>query len=86
MVIQPRGSVLEWAYKNDAVSTLVFSPQTLRRYQKKGYLKLKRTTNKGRMVYWLTKRGLAKYHADRKKKQKQRTPSSYEGYKARRRG
>lgn len=59
---------LEWAYKNDAVSTLVFSPQTLRRYQKKGYLKLKSTSNKGRKVYWLTDKGVAKYHADRKKK------------------
>ena len=62
---------LEWAYKNDAVSTLVFSDQTLKRYQKKGLLKLKKTTNKDRKVYWLTKKGLDKYLADQKKKRKQ---------------
>lgn len=53
--------VLEYAYKNDFVDTSDFSKNTLRKYEKAGLLKYKRTVQKGRDIYWLTKKGLKCY-------------------------
>lgn len=62
-------NVLEWAYKNDMVSTLVFSKPTLRKYAKKGLLKLKRVDKRGREVYWLTGKGVKCYRGKLPKRQ-----------------
>ena len=59
---------LEWAYKNDSVSSSVFSKPTLRKYAKKGLLKLK-GVRRGREVYWLTKKGLKCYRGELPKRQ-----------------
>ena len=47
--------VLEFAYKNDTVSTPVFCKATLEKYRRNGYL---RYSPYGKNTYWLTTKGL----------------------------
>jgi len=60
---------LEWAYKNDKVTTFVFSKRTLRRYEKASLLKHIDTDAKGREKYWLTEKGLKCYLGELPKRQ-----------------
>lgn len=60
MVIFMTRKPLEWAYKNDSVSTLVFTKATLEKYRRSGLLKLEKVMGK-RRIYELTQKGLKCY-------------------------
>ena len=51
-------NLLEYTYNFDQLTQGSFNDSTVRKYEKKGYIKFNHLNSKNLKVYWLTKKGL----------------------------